>query len=71
MLSGSSSEGNLILTVDNGNPTRLLLAAINRYGLDARNALLKDDEFYVGVMSNSKVRTTHSLSLINIYHERR
>jgi hypothetical protein len=51
-----SSEGNLILTVDNGNPTRLLLAAMNKHGLDGRGVLLKDDEFYVGVMSDGKVR---------------
>lgn len=52
-----SSEGNLILTVDNGNPTRLLLAAMNKHGLDVRGVLLKDDEFYVGVMGDGKVRS--------------
>jgi len=58
MLSGSSSEGNLILTVENGNPTRLLLAAMNKHGLGAHDVLLKDGEFYVGVMGNGKVRST-------------
>jgi len=50
------------LAVDGGNPTRLLLAALNRHGLDARDALFKDDEFYVGVMSNDKVRSPRSES---------
>jgi hypothetical protein len=62
VLSDSSSEGNLILTIDNGNPTRLLLTAVKNHGLNARDALLKDDEFYVGVMSNGKVRSPHSES---------
>jgi hypothetical protein len=57
MLSGLSSEGNLIVTVDHGNPTRLLLAAMNKHGLDGRDVLLKDDEFYVGVMSGGEVRS--------------
>ncbi|KAG1797877.1 uncharacterized protein HD556DRAFT_1355738 [Suillus plorans] len=56
------SEGNLILTVDNGNPTRLLLAAMNKHGLDGRDVLLKDDEFYVGVMSDGKVERLHRIT---------
>jgi hypothetical protein len=52
-----SSEGNLILTVDNGNPTRFLLAAMHKHGLDVRGVLLKDDEFYVGIMGDGKVRS--------------
>ncbi|KAG0704823.1 hypothetical protein DFH29DRAFT_909971 [Suillus ampliporus] len=58
----TSSEGNLIFTVDNGNPTRLLLAAMNKHGLDSRDVLLKDDEFYVGVMSNGKVEQLHRIT---------
>ncbi|KAG1763056.1 hypothetical protein EDD22DRAFT_889033 [Suillus occidentalis] len=58
----TSSEGNLILTVDNGNPTRLLLAAMNKHGLDIRGALLKDDEFYVGVMGDGQVDRLHPIT---------
>ncbi|KAG2130666.1 uncharacterized protein EDB93DRAFT_1179731 [Suillus bovinus] len=58
----TSSEGNLIVAVNNGNPTRLLLAAMNKYGLDARDILLKDDEFYVSVMSNGKVERLHRIT---------
>ncbi|KAG2131817.1 hypothetical protein DEU56DRAFT_813472 [Suillus clintonianus] len=57
----TSSEGNLIFTIDNGNPTRLLLAAMNKHGFDSRDVLLKDDEFYVGVMSNGKVERLHRI----------
>ncbi|KAG1822641.1 uncharacterized protein BJ212DRAFT_1263735 [Suillus subaureus] len=57
----TSSEGNLIVTVDHGNPTRLLLAAMYKHGLDSRNVLLKDDEFYVGVMSGGKVERLHRI----------
>lgn len=58
----TSSEGNLILKVDNGNPTRLLLAAMDKHGLYGRGALLKDDEFYVGVMSDGKVEQLHRIT---------
>jgi hypothetical protein len=58
----TSSEGNLIVTVDHGNPTRLLLAAMNKHGLDGRDVLLKDDEFYVGVMSGGKVERLHRIT---------
>lgn len=58
----TSSEGNLIVTIDHGNPTRLLLAAMNKYGLDGRDVLLKDDEFYVGVMSDGKVERLHRIT---------
>ncbi|KAG1743215.1 uncharacterized protein EDB91DRAFT_1126270 [Suillus paluster] len=58
----TSSGGNLILTVDNGNPTRLLLAAMNKHGLDGRDVLLKDQEFYVGVMSHGKVERLHRIT---------
>ncbi|KAG2365126.1 hypothetical protein BDR07DRAFT_1399925 [Suillus spraguei] len=56
------SEGNLILMVDDGNPTRLLLAAMDKHGLYGRGALLKDDEFYVGVMSDGKVEQLHRIT---------
>lgn len=58
----TSSEGNLVLTIDNGNPTRLLFAAMNKHGLDGRDVLLKDDEFYVGVMGNGKVERLHRIT---------
>jgi len=58
----TSSEGNLIVTVDHGNPTRLLLAAMNKHGLDGRDVLLKDDEFYVGVMSGGEVERLHRIT---------
>ncbi|KAG1777207.1 hypothetical protein EV702DRAFT_1226200 [Suillus placidus] len=58
----TSSEGNLILTVDNGNPTRVLLAAMNKHRLDGCDVLLKDDEFYIGVMSDGKVERLHRIT---------
>ncbi|KIJ62693.1 hypothetical protein HYDPIDRAFT_93917 [Hydnomerulius pinastri MD-312] len=49
----TSAEGNLILSLDSGNPTRLLLAAIQKHGLSLSGGTTwvgKEDEFYVGVV---------------------
>lgn len=44
----NSAEGNLIHSIDDANPSRLLLAAIQKLETAA-----KDDTFYVGVQSAS------------------
>jgi small ligand-binding sensory domain FIST len=51
-----STEGNLVLSLDNQNPTRLLLDAIQAAGLGNRE-LVKDDDFFLGVLrDNGQVR---------------
>lgn len=57
-----SSEGNLILSLDSGNPTQLLLSAIQKHSLGSHTTWVgKEDEFYVGVIdpSSQQVRGTH------------
>jgi hypothetical protein len=68
-----SSEGNLILSLDSGNPTQLLLSAIQNHGLySSRTTWVgKEDEFYVGVIdpSSQQVRGTHfRLTYVLVYH---
>ena len=45
--------------LDHGNPTRLLLAAIQKNGIED-NGSSKDDDFYMGAFQDDKVHT-HSL----------
>ncbi len=45
-------NGNLIHTIDGGNPTALLLDVLRSKGLT--DAMMKEDEVYVGVGSNSQ-----------------
>ncbi|KAK1232380.1 hypothetical protein PQX77_004502, partial [Marasmius sp. AFHP31] len=53
------AEGNLINTLDNSNPTRLLLRAIQTAGIDSTSeaAILfkEEEEFYLGVLQNHKI----------------
>ncbi|KAL0060612.1 hypothetical protein AAF712_012615 [Marasmius tenuissimus] len=53
------AEGNLINTLDNSNPTRFLLRAIQTAGIDSTSeaaVLFKEkEEFYLGVLQNDKV----------------
>ncbi|KAF8558293.1 hypothetical protein OG21DRAFT_1229085 [Imleria badia] len=59
-LNVTSSEGNLILSLDSGNPTQLLLSAIQRHGLASLHTTWvgKEDEFYVGVIDPSSQQLT-------------
>ncbi|KAK7054996.1 hypothetical protein VNI00_003459 [Paramarasmius palmivorus] len=58
------AEGNLLNTLDNSNPTRLLLEAIRKAGIDAasEDAVLfkEEEEFYLGVGSGSQIYTITS-----------
>lgn len=61
----TSSEGNLILSIDSRNPTRLLLSAIQEKGLSfCPNTTLagKEGAFYVGVIENDKLSQVHRIS---------
>ncbi|ESK96870.1 hypothetical protein Moror_6448 [Moniliophthora roreri MCA 2997] len=55
----TKAEGNLINTLDNSNPTRLLLEAIRQGGIDAtsEDAVLfkEDEEFYLSVGAGSQI----------------
>lgn len=48
------SEGNLVNTIDDGNPSRLLLAAIQQQGIE-NVASFKDAEFYLGAFRGDQV----------------
>ncbi|KAH7885163.1 hypothetical protein F5I97DRAFT_1340042 [Phlebopus sp. FC_14] len=61
----TSSEGNLILSLDFGNPTRLLLAAIQKHGLSLSAGPVwigKEDEFYVGVLESDVIVQLHRIN---------
>jgi len=53
-----SAEGNLILSINSSNPTRLLLSAIQKRGLSLSGnstSVGKEDSFYVGMIEGGKV----------------
>ncbi|KAF8842570.1 hypothetical protein BDN67DRAFT_965712 [Paxillus ammoniavirescens] len=57
----TSSEGNLILSLNSGNPTQLLLAAIHKHGLSISGDSTwvgKEDQFYVGIVDTSSDKLT-------------
>ncbi|KAF8133908.1 hypothetical protein EV363DRAFT_1324918, partial [Boletus edulis] len=62
----TSSEGNLILSLDSRNPTQLLLSAIQGHGLTCLHTTWvgKEDEFYVGVIdpSSQQLAQLHRIS---------
>ncbi|KAF9221513.1 hypothetical protein BS17DRAFT_784868 [Gyrodon lividus] len=63
----TSSEGNLILSLNSGNPTKLLLAAIHKYGLSVSGDTTwvgKEDEFYMGIVdiSSNKLTQLHRIN---------
>lgn len=61
----TSSEGNLLLSIDSRNPTRLLLSAIQEKGFSfcPHTALVgKEDAFYVGVIENGDLAQVHRIS---------
>lgn len=53
------SEGNLVNELDNGNPSKLLLAAIQKHDIRAHGSL-KEEDFYLGAFCDDKVRTGSS-----------
>ncbi|KAI6041414.1 hypothetical protein EDC04DRAFT_2565652 [Pisolithus marmoratus] len=64
-LSITGSEGNLLLSIDSRNPTRLLLSALQEKGFSfcPHTALVgKDDAFYVGVIENGDLVQVHRIS---------
>lgn len=51
------SEGNLIISLDNANPTQLLLSALQKEGMQVDR--IKEDDFYLGeVAEDLQVLTT-------------
>jgi len=52
------SEGNLVHELDNSNPTRILLTAIERAGV--KNA--KEDDFYLAVINSGKIRQVYHIT---------
>ena len=58
------SEGNLINELDGGNPSKLLVAAIQKYGIED-NGSFRDDSFYLGAFRGDKV-STHTTPYIPI-----
>ena len=48
------TEGNLVNELDHGNPTKLLLAAIKKNGIEGRGSF-KDDDFYMGAFRDDQV----------------
>jgi hypothetical protein len=50
-----SSEGNLVSELDNGNPSKLLVAAIRMHGIHDKESF-KEDDFYLGAFRGNKVR---------------
>ena len=71
----SRSEGNLVLSLDNKNPSRILLAAIERghnfSPTDDQSAkllkVMKDDEFFLGVLDGHSVESGRS-KIRQVYH---
>ncbi|KAI6123934.1 hypothetical protein EV401DRAFT_2069152 [Pisolithus croceorrhizus] len=61
----TSSEGNLLLSIDSRNPTRLLLSALQERGFafDPNTAVAgREGVFYVGVIENDKLAQVHRIS---------
>ncbi|KAG6332086.1 hypothetical protein ID866_7004 [Astraeus odoratus] len=61
----TSSEGNLIISINCGNPTRLLLSAIQKHELTRSGNsawISKDDAFYVGVVDGSNLSELHCIN---------
>ncbi|KAH7923827.1 hypothetical protein BV22DRAFT_1035883 [Leucogyrophana mollusca] len=54
------SEGNLVNELDNANPTRLLLNAIRKHGIDDRNSF-KEDDFYLGVVEDGQLNQVYHI----------
>ncbi|KAH7915434.1 hypothetical protein BJ138DRAFT_997911 [Hygrophoropsis aurantiaca] len=54
------SEGNLVNTLDDANPTRLLLNAISKHGINSNNPF-KEDEFYLGVVDNGQLSEVYRI----------
>jgi hypothetical protein len=53
------SEGNLVNELDDGNPSKLLIAAIRKHGIE-ENGSFKDDNFYLGAFQDDKVSNPRS-----------
>ncbi|KAL4070061.1 hypothetical protein V8B97DRAFT_1967983 [Scleroderma yunnanense] len=61
----TSSEGNLILSINSSNPTRLLLSAIQKHGLSLSgdsNRVGKEDAFYIGVIEGGKLSQLYHIN---------
>ena len=48
------SEGNLVNEIDNGNPSKLLIAAIRKHGIEDKGSF-KEDDFYLGAFRGDRV----------------
>ncbi|KAF7972016.1 hypothetical protein HWV62_19221 [Athelia sp. TMB] len=55
------SEGNLVNTIDDGNPSRLLLAAIQKAGIETV-ASFKDAEFYLGAFRGEELSQVYRIT---------
>ena len=56
-----STEGNLVHTLNDQNPSRLILSALQKTGSASSGGVdigIKDDEFFLGVFRYGKVRQT-------------
>jgi len=61
----TSSEGNLVHTIDNVNPSRLLLAAIQKHNLNLASqasAAFKEDHVYMQIIDGNNHRFSRILS---------
>jgi hypothetical protein len=59
------SEGNLVNELDGGNPSKLLVAAIQKHDIED-NGSFKDDNFYLGAFQDDKVSNSHSTLFFHI-----
>jgi hypothetical protein len=48
------SEGNLVNELENGNPSKLLIAAIRKHGIEDKGSF-REDDFYLGAFRGDKV----------------
>ncbi|KDQ62165.1 hypothetical protein JAAARDRAFT_189527 [Jaapia argillacea MUCL 33604] len=58
-LTVTNSEGNLVHTLDNLNPSKLLLDAIKKSGI--QQEMVKEDDFYLGALGDGKLSQVYRI----------